>query len=508
MSSFTLADWLLQRLDIGAGGPVYRQLYQLISRAILDGHLEAGTRLPSSRILAGDLAIARNTVIQVYEQLVIEGYANAASGRGTYVEDLSPDRIEGSSDKRRGDGQASAPCPRSGLSPRGQDLIDHVGFSNRQMGAFMPGIPDVAEFPFKAWLRIQNKQWRHGAAQLMSYAPAGGYEPLRHAVSEYLGSVRSVNSTARQVVITTGIHQAVDVATRLLCQIGDVVWIEEPSYWGVRNLVLSSGLKAVPISVDQEGMCPTAQELASPPKLIVVTPSHQYPLGMVMSLARRRMLLEYARQNGCWIIEDDYDSEFRFGRRPLPSLQGLDDAGLVFYAGSFSKTLFPGLRVGFLVVPDDLAMAFAGAVAELYREGQLITQSVLAEFLREGHLTSHIRRVRNLYAERRLGLIAAITRRYGDRLDIVGEHAGLHLVLALPDRVDDRRVTREAIEQGVVVRPLSNYYMKPGGEKKGLLMGYAAVPMPEIDPAFDVLAGVIDTQLDGWHPQGVPLQNS
>jgi GntR family transcriptional regulator / MocR family aminotransferase len=346
-------------------------------------------------------------------------------------------------------------------------------------------------------LSIQNRQWRRDAPKLMSYAPAGGYDPLRHAVSEYLGSVRSVNSTARQVVITTGIHQAIDVATRLLCQIGDVVWIEEPSYWGVRNLVLSSGLKAVPISVDQEGMCPTAEDLARPPKLIVVTPSHQYPLGMVMSLARRRMLLEYARQNGCWIIEDDYDSEFRFGSRPLPSLQGLDDAGLVLYAGSFSKTLFPGLRVGYLVVPDDLAIAFAQAVAELYREGQLITQSVLAQFLREGHLTSHIRRMRNLYAERRLGLIDAISRRYGDTVDIVGEHAGLHLVLALPACVDDHRITHEAFEQGVVVRPLSNYYLKASSVKKGLLLGYAAVPIAEISPAFNVLAAVIDAQLDG-----------
>lgn len=497
MSSFTLTDWLQQHLDNSTGEPAYRQLYRLICRAILDGHLEADTRLPSSRTLAFDLAIARNTVIQVYEQLTLEGYVNAASGRGTYVEDLSLDLIDHPSDQRNGGRSQRGASVDRGLSGRGRDLIDHIGFSNRQMGAFMPGIPDVAEFPFKAWLSIQNRQWRRDAQKLMSYAPAGGYDPLRHAVSEYLGSVRSVNSTARQVVITTGIHQAIDVATRLLCQIGDVVWIEEPSYWGVRNLVLSSGLKAVPISVDQEGMCPTAEDLSRPPKLIVVTPSHQYPLGMVMSLARRRMLLEYARQNGCWIIEDDYDSEFRFGSRPLPSLQGLDDAGLVLYAGSFSKTLFPGLRVGYLVVPDDLATAFAQAVAELYREGQLITQSVLAQFLREGHLTSHIRRMRNLYAERRLGLIDAISRRYGNTVDIVGEHAGLHLVLALPACVDDHRITREAFGQGVVVRPLSNYYLKAGNVKQGLLLGYAAVPIAEISPAFDVLATVIDAQRDG-----------
>jgi len=497
LSSFTLTDWLQQGLDNSSGEPAYRQLYRLVCRAILDGHLEADTRLPSSRTLASDLGIARNTVIQVYEQLTLEGYVNAATGRGTYVEDLSQDLIDHPSVLRNGGAKRPAASVDRGLSMRGQDLINHVGFSNRQMGAFMPGIPDVAGFPFKAWMSIQNRQWRRDASKLMSYAPAGGYDPLRHAVSEYLGSVRSVNSTARQVIITTGIHQAIDVAMRLLCQIGDIVWIEEPSYWGVRNLVLSSGLKAIPISVDQEGMCPTADDLARPPKLIVVTPSHQYPLGMVMSLARRRMLLEYARQNGCWIIEDDYDSEFRFGSRPLPSLQGLDDAGLVFYAGSFSKTLFPGLRVGYLVVPDNMAIFFAQAVAELYREGQLITQSVLAQFLREGHLTSHIRRMRNLYAERRLGLIEAISTRYGNAVDIVGEHAGLHLVLALPAYSDDHRITHEAFERGVVVRPLSNYYLKASSVKKGLLLGYAAVPIAEIPAAFNTLADVIDAHLGG-----------
>ncbi|UHL65970.1 PLP-dependent aminotransferase family protein [Paralcaligenes sp. KSB-10] len=495
MESFILADWLQQRLDAEAGEPAYRQLYRLIRRVILDGRLTAGARLPSSRNLAVDLAIARNTVIQVYEQLAIEGYVNAATGRGTHVADLSQDLIDDPLDKASGETGTQAQPLNRGLSKRGQHLMDRLGFSNRQIGAFMPGIPDVSEFPLKAWVRIQNKQWRRAAPALMSYAPAGGYEPLRQAISEYLSSARSVNSTARQVVMTTGIHQAIDVATRLLCQVGDVVWIEEPSYWGVRNLVLSSGLKAVPISVDQEGMCPTAADFATPPRLIVVTPSHQYPLGMVMSLARRRMLLEYARQNGCWIIEDDYDSEFRFGSRPLPSLQGLDDAGLVLYAGSFSKTLFPGLRVGYLVVPDGLAEAFSGAVAELYREGQLMTQSVLAEFIREGYLTSHIRRVRNLYAGRRTCLIGAIAGRYGDALDIVGEHAGLHLVLALPDYVDDHRVTREAFEAGVVVRPLSNYYLKAGSAKKGLLLGYAGVPVDEIGPAFNILSRVIDAQL-------------
>jgi GntR family transcriptional regulator/MocR family aminotransferase len=493
--SFTLADWLQQWLDVGAGEPAYRQLYRLIRDAILGNRLAAGDRLPSSRALAGDLSIARNTVLQVYEQLEIEGYVTAATGRGTFVVDISQDMPDAVAAVPAG--APPSQTPTLGLSPRGRKLIDRAGFSNRQWGAFMPGVPDVAEFPYKAWNRIQGRHWRRSPTELLTYAPAGGYEPLRHEVANYLNSARSVNGTAGQVVMTTGIHQAVDVASRLLCQPGDLVWIEEPSYWGVRNLLLSSGLHVVSVPVDDEGMCLPAADLSRPPRLIVVSPSHQYPLGMVMSLARRRMLLEYARQHGCWVLEDDYDSEFRYGSRPLPSLQGLDESGLVLYAGSFSKTLFPGLRVGYLVVPERLAGAFAVAVAELYREGQLITQSILAEFIREGHLSSHIRRVRNLYAERRVAMIAAIERHFGDSLEIYGGQAGLHLVLGLPPHTDDVQVTQEAFVRGVVVRSLSRYYMKRECVMQGLLLGYAPVPIERIDPAFDVLATVIRRHVEG-----------
>jgi len=495
LGSFTLADWLQQWLDVGTGEPAYRQLYKLIRSAILKGHLPSGSRLPSSRGLAAELSIARNTVLQVYEQLELEGYVAAATGRGTFVADISQDLFDEPGGALAGAAADGQQAQHRDLSPRGRSLVESMGYSSRQSGAFMPGVPDVAEFPFKAWNRIQSRHWRRASAQLLTYSPAGGYEPLRYAVSEYLNSARSVNSTAQQVVMTTGIHQDVDVATRLLCQQGDLVWIEEPSYWGVRNLLLSSGLNVVSIPVDAEGMCLAAADLSRPPRLIVVSPSHQYPLGMVMSLARRRMLLEYARQNGCWIIEDDYDSEFRFGSRPLPSLQGLDSSDLVLYAGSFSKTLFPGLRVGYLVVPAQVAGPFAGAVAELYREGQLMTQSILAEFIREGYLTSHIRRVRNLYSERRECMIKAIFRHFGDGLDVFGGQAGLHLVLGLPDYVDDALVAKEAFVRGVIVRPLSKYYLNRRSARQGLLLGYASVPLERIDAAFDVLATVIRRHL-------------
>lgn len=486
-----ISDWLQQRLEKASGEPAYRQLYRLIQQAILSGRLPGGAKLPSSRALAQDLAIARNTVMHVYEQLAVEGYVDSSTGSGTYVADTTPDRIVGGGP--RAHPHPDAPHPhRQRLSARGQQLIDHAGVSKRQWGAFMPGVPDVSEFPSAVWNRLQSRIWRQPTPDLMTYAPGGGYRPLRRALADYLRVARSVNCTSEQIIITTGIHQSVDLAVRLLSDPGDSVWLEEPCYWGMRSLLQSSGLTLTPVPVDSEGMHPTAPHLACPPRLIIATPSHQYPLGMVMSLARRRILLEYARQQRCWIIEDDYDSEFRFGSRPLASLQGLDDDGRVIYVGSFGKTLFPGLRVGYVVVPEYLAQHFATGVAELYREGQLMQQAVLAEFIQEGYLTSHIRRMRGLYAQRRTVLIEAITRRYGGAIPVMGDKAGLHLVIGLPDGSDDRQVAEQALARAVIVRPLSAYYSNAQAARPGLLLGYACVPNDKITSSFDSLANVID----------------
>jgi GntR family transcriptional regulator/MocR family aminotransferase len=483
-----LSDWLLEHLDTTAGEPVYRQLFRLLQKAILSGRLASGAKLPSSRALGADLSIARNTVIQVYEQLLGEGYVETQGGSGTYVADTTPDRvIEGQSGSPR-----RAVRDRHRLSARGKRTIELSGVSKQQWGAFMPGVPDVTQFPLKTWTRLQSRIWRNPKPELLTYAPGGGYRPLRRALADYLRVARSANCQPEQIVITTGIHQSVDLAVRLLCDVGDQVWIEEPCYWGLRGILLSSGLKLTPIPVDGEGMNPDARHLAKPPRLIICTPSHQYPLGMVMSLARRRMLLEYARQHNCWIIEDDYDSEFRFGIRPLASLQGLDNNGQVIYLSSFSKTLFPGMRVGYMAVPAPMADLFSLGLAELYREGQLMQQAVLAEFINEGYLTSHIRRVRGLYAERRALLIDAVHRRFGDALPVMGDEAGLHLVLGLPDLRDDWAVCRLAMERGIIARPLSAYYSVAKAAKVGLLLGYGCVPSENIAPAFDKLADVVE----------------
>ncbi|NLC37531.1 MAG: PLP-dependent aminotransferase family protein [Alcaligenaceae bacterium] len=496
MNPRALSEWLQQWFRKGTGEPAYRQLYRLLRQCILEGRLHAGTRLPASRELATDLSISRNTVLQAYEQLTEEGYVSAAVGRGTFVEDIShelPVQIEPPS---AGPGTDSEPGMSRSLSKRGERLITSLGYSERQHGAFMAGVPDVTEFPVQQWLRIHNRHWRRLRPELLSYAPSGGYPPLRQALSDYLQASRSVNGAASQVVVTSGIHQVLDVVIRMLCDPGDRVWVEEPAYWGIRNLLISHGMDVVGIPVDIEGMNPTTEQMRRPPRLIVVTPSHQYPLGMVMSLARRRRILEYARQHHCWILEDDYDSDFRYGGRPLPSLQGLDEAALVIYAGSFSKTLYPGLRLGYAVAPASVAPALAAGVAELYREGQLMAQAVMAEFLREGFVSSHMRRVRSLYAARRDRLIVAVQAHYGSKLEIVGDKAGLHLVLALPDHVDDAHICREAYLRGIMARPLSMYYLRPERAKKGLVLGYACVREDEIDPAFAILAGVIDAELN------------
>ncbi|MCV9914722.1 PLP-dependent aminotransferase family protein [Burkholderia pseudomallei] len=483
-----LSDWLAQRIVRGGGAqPIYRQLHRLLQQAILTRELPAGARVPSSRLLAAELGIARNTVTQVYEQLALEGYVSSATGRGTFVADSAPDEIVGA--------PADSPpgLPRPGLpGTRGARLVGGAGVSKRQGGAFMPGVPDVSRFPARVWTRLHNKYWRRLRPELLTYAPGGGLAPLREALADYLRTSRSVRCAPEQIIVTTGIHQSIDLAVRLLTDPGDVIWTEDPCYWGVRSVMHVSGLTTRPIPVDEEGIAPAAADFAAPPKLMLVTPSHQYPLGMVMSLARRRMLLEYARQHGAWIIEDDYDSEFRYGSRPLASLQGLDTAGQVIYVGSFSKTLFPGLRVGYLVAPEPLAESFATASAELYREGQLLQQAVLAEFIAEGHFVSHIRKMRTLYGQRRQTLLDALARRYGDALPAVGGDAGLHLVMRLPDGADDRALARAALERDIVVRALSGYYAQATRAASGLLLGYACVPEDEIGCAFDALSRAID----------------
>jgi len=495
MRTLIVSDYLLQHLDKAPGQPRNQRIYQLLRQLILDRVLPADTRLPSSRDLALQLGLSRNTVLYGYEQLLAEGYLETRGSGGTYVTDTVP-MLDGApqAGTRR---KPAAPNPHNALSRRGRKLVAHAGAAQQQWGAFVPGVPDVTQFPHKIWNALQSRIWRNPPVASLTYGHGGGYQPLREALANYLKVSRSVECTPEQIVITGGIHQSIDLCMRLLSDPGDAAWVEDPCYWGARNMLAAAGVEIRPVGLDQEGICPTPGQLARPPRFIFVTPSHQYPLGTVMSLSRRRMLLEYAQRHGSWIIEDDYDSEFRYGGRPLASLQGMDRGERVLYMGTFSKTMFPGLRLGYLVLPEALAPAFVTGMEEVYRSGHAPLQATMAAFIERGHFNAHIRRMRLLYGNRLELLQRAIASEFPpDQVHAAGADAGLHLTLHLPPGCDDRAVTRTAQELGIAVRPLSGYYHQQARSRPGLVLGYACVESAHIAPAFAQLARAIRAHLD------------
>lgn len=487
-----LQRWAVQR-EQAERRPANRALYGCLREAILDGGLSAGARLPASRDLAAVLDVSRNTVKHAYEQLLAEGYLRALTGSGTFVADVLPEQVLWT---RPGEPAPvhAAPQPLRRLSRRGSAVVAGAVASPVQWGAFVPGVPDVTEFPHRKFERI-TARWRHSPpAEWLSYASGGGHPELRVALAEYLRQARSVACAPEQILITEGVHQAVDLAARLLADPGDCVWLEEPGYWGVRSVLGINGLRLRAMPVDGEGLAIPATR-ATPPRLIFATPSHQYPLGSLMSLRRRLRLLEYARRHRSWIIEDDYDSEFRFSGHPVPSLQGLTPHAPVIYIGTFSKTMYPGLRVAYMVLPASLAEEFASAHSELYREGHLLTQAALAAFIGEGHYAAHVRRMRLIYAERRSTLLALIERQLGPGwIHPYDSNAGLHLVLRLPDAVDDVRVALAARARGVIVQPLSRYYARAPREH-GLLLGFACVAPGAMHAPLEILVGIIREEL-------------
>lgn len=485
-SSPLLGDLLQQQFTRGSHEPDNQQLYRLLRDAMLQEQLPPGLRLPSSRQLAAELGVARNTVIHAYERLAAEGYVSAGVGQGTFVLDTRPDRLVTPE-------PAAAATPaqaQAAISARGQALVAQAGAAERQWGAFMPGVPEVRTFPARIWMRLQNRQWRKPQPDLLTYAVGPGLPALRQQLADYLRSSRGVRCSPEQIIVTNGTHAAMQLVSLLLADSGDKAWVEDPGYWGVHSVWRSAGLDTVPVPVDEQGLQLDEGMPQGVPRLIYVSPSHQYPLGAVMSLARRRRLLAYARRNNCWIVEDDYDSEFRYGRPPLPSLQGLDAHGRVIYLATFSKVIYPGLRLAYMVVPESLVESFQTGLSELYRGGQYLTQAVLADFIAEGHFVAHIRRMRQLYARRRQALLGAIRQHFGEQLPIYDGAAGLHLVLGLPPGSNDLAVCEQAMRAGVLTRPLSQYY-RGAAPQPGLLLGYAHVDEADIPRHFATLAQVI-----------------
>jgi len=462
----------------GTKTPMYRQLYGWFRKAIIDGQLRPGQRVPSTRGLADELKISRIPVLNAYEQLLAEGYFETFVGAGTCVARSIPDdalRPQTAKSRKELQPSAGGTGPRR-MSRRGLELTNLSAQPWFDVsGAFRVSLPALDQFPIGVWSKLVARHSRNPPRGIMAYGDAMGYAPFREAIAEYLGAVRSVRCEPSQILVTTGSQQALQLAAQVLVDPDDRVWMEEPGYLGARQAFVTVRAQLIPVRVDHDGM-EVAEIIrrGGTARVVYVTPSHQYPMGTTMSATRRMLLLNWAARSGAWIIEDDYDSEYRFGTRPIASLQGLDTDARVIYVGTFSKVMFPALRLGYVVVPKDLVPAFSAArdAADIF--SSTLYQAVMTDFIREGHFARHIRRMRMLYMDRRSTLIKAIRSQMGDLLEVIGDAAGMHLLALLPPGINDVKVSRHAAQRRISVMPLSSCCLEPPA-RGGLILGYGGV---------------------------------
>ncbi|MDB5959542.1 MAG: PLP-dependent aminotransferase family protein, partial [Massilia sp.] len=469
-----------------------RLLHECLRAAIRDGTLAAGTRLAASRTLAQELGVARNTVLYAYEQLASEGFVST-DRRGTVVAAVGAVVDAGAAlSVASAAPQLRTLTPAPGLSQRVRDLRAVAGPADR-MGAFVPGVPALDHFPIALWRRTLERAQRAMSLVQLNYGDAAGEPQLRAAIADHLRASRGVLCDASQVFITDGTQSSLDLCMHALADAGDTIWLENPGYGGALAAARAAGLQVAGIDVDDEGIAPVDQDwLLRPPRLVYTTPSHQYPVGSVLSLRRRHALIAAARTAGALIIEDDYDSEFRHDGAPLHAMQGLAPDAPVIYLGTFSKTMFPSLRLGFVVVPHSLAAAFAQMRAQSSARGRVAEQMALADFLRSGQFARHLRRMRRLYRQRRDALVAALNRHLGAVASVHGGSAGMHLSLRLKDaRIDDVAIASQALAYGIAVNALSTHDIARQSGWIGLMLGFAQVPAEQMDDLVQQLAAIV-----------------
>jgi len=477
-------------LDTRGGRPLQLAVHDALRDAILRGRVRAGTRLPATRELASQLGVARGTVVVAYEQLTAEGYLRGAGSAGTFVVETLPDVWFAP-------GKRALPSRRhrgAALSKRGASLAASR-FPVALPGPprpFLPFTPAVDLFPRARWAELVSRHARRSDASRFRDMDARGYRPLREAVAEHLGVYRGVRCNADRVLILPGVHQALDLVARLLLDAGDTTWMEDPGYFGARRVLEAAGAALVPVPVDASGL-DVAWALRQAPhaRLAYVTPAHHAPSGATLSLDRRMKLLDWADKEGSWIFEDDYDSEFRYEGRPLPALQGIDPQDVVLHAGTLSKSMFPGLRLAYLVVPDALLDPFAAAISTLHRYVPLLPQASTADFIACGDLGRHLRRMRVAYAERRHALVSTLASEIGDRLEVTGAMCGMQVLARLPPGRGDRAICRRAYEQRLEILPLSKFAMRPL-RRGGLVLGFAAVTPARTRAAVARLREILD----------------
>lgn len=447
-------------LDRSQSEPIYRQLYHRFRESIADGRLRPGDRVPAVRALAAELNLARGTVEAAYQLLIGEGYLIARGAAGTVVTPHLP--------------PVSTPTPRAPVASA-QYQPTHSG---ELPLALQMGLPALDAFPRKLWTRLAGRQLRQAGLEGLVYPDPRGHAPLRAAIAAYLGISRGITCHPEQVFVCAGYRACLDLISHTLMRQGDTCWLEEPGYFMARNALLEAGAQLVPVPVDEDGL-DVAQGIARAPdaRFAVVTPTHQSPLGVSLSLPRRLALLDWANRRGSWVIEDDYDSEYRYQGKPLPALKSLDQQGRVLYTGTFSKVLFPGLRLAYLVVPAEQSEAFARQADRLHNHCPQVLQATVSAFLQEGHFARHLKKMRSLYGVRRRWLVEALGAQFGGRLLIDPQAGGMHLVLGLREG-DDVEIAQRARALGIAVEPLSRWYLE-AEPKQGLVLGFTNIASAE-----------------------------
>lgn len=469
-------------LDRSNAEPLQRQLCKRIKEAIASGRLPAGLRLPATRVLAKELAISRNTASMAYEHLLTEGYV-LADRQGTVVATLRtrpPMRAEA----------AQAPSLRlakrlEGLRISAPTLPD--------VTVLRPGVPALAQFPLVHWRRAMDRSMVSATPGALNYGDPLGQMALRTAIANHLAVTRGVHCTAAQVVITEGAQEALALCVRLLTNPGDTVWMEDPGYRGAKSALQAGDLRVLPKRLDAEGLRFTANDWRNElPRLVYTTPSHQYPIGTVMSVARRLALIAAAQAHGAWIIEDDYDSEFRHEGDPIGAMQGLVSNAPVLYVGTFSKTMFPALRLGFLVLPTALMAALEPPLRELLRGGHSNEQVAMAHFIASGQFVRHLARMRRLYRGRQQALREALDQYLGMPHQVEGGRCGLHLCVRFDAAMSDEKVVVTARRYGMAPQALSAFALDPQACDNGLVMGYGNTPIEMMEPLVKRLKKILN----------------
>ena len=483
------------QVSLEGEGALYLRLYRGLRGAMLDGRLPAGARLPSTRALAADLHLSRNCVLMAFDQLFAEGYVEGRVGAGTFVSATLPDTALTAWSAPQAAPRAVPHLRLSAHTRRVMSMSRLPPPTPATRGLrydFRYGLPAVEHFPHEIWRRLLARRARATSIRTLWYGAAVGFGPLREAIATHLRAARGVVATAEQVVIVNGSQQALDLAARLLIDKGDRVVVEEPSYDAARQIFAAAGARLLPVPVDEAGLDVTRLPRGGKVRLAYVTPSHQFPTGAVLSLARRLELLRWAERTSAHVLEDDYDSEFHYEGRPLAAVQGLDRSGRVLYVGTFSKVLFPSLRIGYMVVPPSLVPALAAVRWLMDCHSPNFEQEVLTDFITEGHFERHLRRSRARNASLRSALLEAFDESLGDRVSISGANAGIHMVAWLrgvpASRLPELRA--RAVERGVGVYPVAPYYMRPPREA-GLLVGYGSLNEREARAGVRVLAEVL-----------------